>query len=121
MMLKGGDGFERLVEEPLRTLCAGGDCGDARRAPPRRSAKASVQAAHVLDVPRRHLPRRGPETRWRSLIPGADCPEHDTAVFDLAWSRGVLLRKHGNGTTARAVAEWLPHVLHGGARAGQKG
>ena len=120
MMLKGGLGFERLVEEHLRTLCAGGDCGDARRVPLTTSDKASFRAAHVLDFLRRHLPRRTPETRWRILISDGYCPHHDAAVFDLAWSRGVFLLKHGGGTTGRATAEWLPHVLHDAARAGQR-
>ena len=117
IMFKGGPVVERRVVEHLRTLCAGGDLGDLRWVTVTTSDKGSYRAEHVVEFLRRHLPERTPETRWRILMCDVYGPHDDAAVFDLAWPRGVVLLKHGGGTTGRATAECMPCLLQDGASA----
>ena len=81
------------------------------------SDKGSYRAEHVVEFLRRRLPERTPETRWRILMCDVYGPHDDAAVFDLAWSRGVVLLKHGGGATGRAAAECMTCALQHGASA----
>ncbi|MCP4241947.1 MAG: hypothetical protein GY772_15435, partial [bacterium] len=73
--------------------------------------KGSYRTEHVLAYLTHHLPLRTPETPWRILMCDMYGPHDDKAVFDLAWSRGFLLVKHGGGTTGRTLASGHPTAI----------